>query len=95
MRTWRARLVLLVAIYLAGFVSAVYCLAPPAGTPREHLAISQAYLDSTAPDRVVDALALALDKAKAAGRDLVDRITVLIQSRERRPPSKAVESDPQ
>ncbi|MBP8305008.1 MAG: hypothetical protein KBE04_12870 [Phycisphaerae bacterium] len=95
MRTWRARLVLLVAVYMAGFVSAVYCLAPPAGTPREHLAIHQACLESTAPDRVAQALAFALDKARLAGRDLVDRITVLIQSRGSRSQPPAVPSDPQ
>ena len=95
MRTWRARLVLLVAVYMAGFVSAVYCLAPPAGTPRQHLAMRQACLESTAQDRVVQALAVALDKAKEAGRDLVDRITVLIQSRGSGPQPPAVPSDPQ
>jgi len=93
MRTWRGVLILLVIVYVAGFATAVYCLAPPASTSREDLAASQARLDSTPTDRVVKAVGIALRKARAAGEDLVDRTTALIQSRENRSPPKVSTAD--
>jgi len=93
MRTWRGGLTLLVIAYVAGFATAVYCLAPPASTSREDLAASQARLDSAPTDRVVKAVGIALHKARTAAEDLVDRTTALIQSRESRAPPKVSTSD--
>jgi hypothetical protein len=83
---WRAKLILLGIVYLSGFATAVYCLAPPANVPREALAANQANLASSPSDRVIKAAGVVLHKARVIGEDLVDRVTVLIQARTR-PPS--------
>jgi hypothetical protein len=78
---WRAKLLLLGIIYLSGFATAVYCLAPPANVSRETLAARQASLTSTPSDRLLQAAGVVLHKAAVIGADLVDRATVLIQAR--------------
>jgi hypothetical protein len=90
---WRGKLVLLVIFYLSGFATAVYCLAPPANIPREALVARQSSLGSTASDRVLQALGVALHKAREVGRDLVDRVSVLIQYRYDQQPPNARSAD--
>lgn len=92
MLSWRGKFLLLAIVYLSGFATAVYCLAPPANIPRETLAASQSNLGSTASDRLIQTLGVALQKAKELGKDLVDRASVLVQYRYSQKPS-TVESD--
>ena len=92
---WRGKLVFLLIVYLSGFATAVYCLAPPANIPREALVARQSTLGSTASDRVFQVIGLALRKAKDVGRDLVDRASVLIQCRcDQKPPSDSSADKP-
>jgi hypothetical protein len=78
---WRAKLLLLGIVYLCGFATAVYCLAPPANVSRETLAARQANLASAPSERVLEGLGVVLHKVRVLGEDLVDRVTVLIQAR--------------
>ena len=66
-------------VYLSGFGTAIYCLAPPANITREAMAASQASFASTASDRLLQASRIVLHKGKEVGQDLVDRASVLIQ----------------
>jgi hypothetical protein len=87
MLSWRGKLLLLGTVYLGGFVTAVYCLAPPSGVSREVLAARQASLTTTPSERVLGAIRVVVRKAREAGQDLVDRATVLIECRTRPEPS--------
>jgi hypothetical protein len=80
---WKPKLLLLGIVYLSGFATAVYCLAPPADMSREALAARQASLASPPSERVLEGLGVVFNKAKEIGADLVDRVTVLIQARNR------------
>jgi|GEM_PF-361961 len=90
---WRGKLVFLLIVYLSGFATAVYCLAPPANVPREALVARQCSLGSTASDRVLQGIGVAFHKAKEIGRDLVDRVSVLIQYRYDQQPPNARPAD--
>ncbi len=86
MLSWRGKLILLAMAYLSGFLTAVYCLAPPAGVSREVLAARQAHLTSTPAERVCDVIRVVVRKVRETGQDLVDRVTVLWECRADRKP---------
>ena len=94
MLSWRGKLLLLLIVYLGGFATAIYCLAPPANTPREALAADQSNPGTKASDRLLQAINLALHRGKNIGLDLVDRAYVLVQHRYPMPPNTDPKSQP-